>query len=202
MDLLSLGPLSNVAAALAQDPLVLTRYRTVTIMGGMGPDARRDTETAVQPLFLVKGDTNTNHDPAATAAVAAAPGPVTWVGMNVTGRLRMPWADLDAQAAHAGVAAFVRDITADYHLHCTTTYRADTPVYTSHDSVAACVVLDPAVVLSASLLTGRVHRGDDGRASLWGHPASQGPTHRFITDLDYPKIRQRITATFGGSASS
>jgi purine nucleosidase len=166
----------------------------------MGPVARQATETAVQPLFLVKGDTNTNHDPVATAAVAVAPGPVTWVGMNVTGRLHMPWAELDAQAAHFEVAAFVRDITADYHLYCTTTYQADTPIYTCHDSVAAGVLLDPAVVRSAVELTGRVHRGDDRRASLWGHNTVEGPKHRFITDLDYSTIRQRITATFGGSA--
>lgn len=178
---------------------MLTRYRTVTIMGGMGPAARQDTNAAVQPLLLVKGDTNTNHDPVATAAVAAARGPVTWVGMNATGRLHMPWADLDAQAAHSGVAAFVRDITADYHLYCTTTYQADTPIYTCHDSVAAGVMLDPAVVRSAVELTGRVHRGDDGRAGLWGHRAFHAPTHRFITDLDYSTIRQRITETFSGA---
>ncbi|MDF3310876.1 hypothetical protein P3H15_38365 [Rhodococcus sp. T2V] len=141
--------------------------------GGMGPVARWDTETAVQPLFLVKGDTNTNQHPDAAASVAAAHGPATLVGMNVTGRLRVLWDDLDTQAEQTGLAAFVRDITAGYHLYCTTTYRSDTPMYTSHDSVAASVMLDPAVVWSVTDLTGHVHRGDDGRASLWGHPAGR-----------------------------
>lgn len=197
VDLLCLGPLANVAAALEQDPLILTRYRAVTIMGGMGPVDRRDTESAAQPLFLAKGDTNTNHAPAASAAVAAAPGPVTWVGMNVTGRLRMPWADLTALAGHSTTAAFVRDITTDYHRYCTTTYRSAEPIYTSHDSVAAAAMLDPTVVLSAADLTGHILRASDGRASLWGQSVTQSDRHRFAFDLDYTAIRLRINAVLG-----
>ncbi|MDH6283976.1 nucleoside hydrolase [Prescottella agglutinans] len=200
VDLLCLAPLTNIAVALEQDPLVLTRFRSVTIMGGMGAHSLRDTETARQPMFLAKGDTNTNHDPAAAAAVADAPGSITWVGMNVTGRLRMPWADLTARAERSTTAAFVREITENYHRYCTTTYGADEPIYTSHDSVAASVMLDPDIILSASEATGQVHH-DDNRATLWGHETGPGPTHRFVTDLDYPAIRQRIDGVLKADAS-
>ncbi|MFF2113984.1 nucleoside hydrolase [Rhodococcus koreensis] len=194
VDLLCLGPLANIAAAVTRDPQILTRFRSVTIMGGMGSASRRSAEAALQPQFLGKGDTNTNHDPAAAATVAAAPGPITWVGTNVTGRLRLTWADLVARSASGKVATFVRDITEDYHRYCTSTYRAEHPIYTSHDSVAAAVMLDPTVVLSATDAQPRVHRVD-GRSSVWGVSPARGPVHRFVTDVNYRSIRDRIAAT-------
>ncbi|WP_458683583.1 nucleoside hydrolase [Prescottella equi] len=196
VDLLCLGPLTNIAAALEQDPIVLTRFRSVTIMGGMGPRSRMETEASAQPMFLSKGDTNTNHDPAATAATAQAPGPVTWVGMNATGRLRMPWSELAALAEQSPVAAFVRDITANYHEYCTTTYGSDIPIYTSHDSVAASVMLDPNVVLSSVEGTGQIHH-DGARSSLWGDDCRPELGHRFVVDLDYTAIRRKVMAALG-----
>ncbi|MEN0140404.1 MAG: nucleoside hydrolase [Rhodococcus sp. (in: high G+C Gram-positive bacteria)] len=200
VDLLCLGPLANVAAAVTRDPRILTRFRSVTIMGGMGPASRRGAEAALQPQFLGKGDTNTDHDPAAAAVVAAAPGPVTWVGMNVTGRLRLAWADVVARSAPGKVATFVRDITEDYHRHCTSTYRAETPVYTSHDSVAAAVMLDPAAVLAAIDAHPQVYR-EGGRSSVWGVVRARGPVHRFVIDVDYRSIRDRIAATLDADVS-
>ncbi|RKM76837.1 nucleoside hydrolase [Rhodococcus opacus] len=194
VDLLCLGPLANIAAAVTREPRVLTRYRSVTIMGGMGPASRSDVEAAVQPQFLEKGDTNTNHDPVAATVVSAAPGKITWVGMNVTGRLRLAWADLVARSEVGKTATFVRDITEDYHRYCTSTYRAEDPIYTAHDSVAAAVMLDPPVVLSATDARPRVIH-EDGRAAVWGVTPVRGPAHRFVTDLDNRSIRTRIAAT-------
>lgn len=202
--LLCLGPLTNIAAALERDSHVLTRFRSVTIMGGMGPAAGRDGVSAVYPQFLTKGDTNTNHDPAAAAAVAAAVGPITWVGMNVTARLRLRFADLAARAETSTRAAFVRDITADYSRYCTTTYDSPERIFTAHDSVAAAVMLDPAVVLSATSAHAVVRRSvglGDGRASIWGEAAGAGQLHRFVTAVDYRTIESRIwqsLASHGG----
>lgn len=195
VDLLCLAPLTNIAAALAIDPLVLTRFRSVTIMGGMGTAARRDIVAAALPKFLPKGDTNTNHDPDATRVVSAAAGPVTWVGMDVTGQLQLPWEQLTALAAESLVARFVHTISSDYQQYCTTTYDASSRILTSHDSVAAAVMLDPTVIVSAEMLTGHVHNLDD-RAALWGQlPAGGSPAHRFVTAVDYRRVADRILRT-------
>ena len=114
--------------------------------------------------------------------------------MNVTGRLRLAWADLVARSAVGKTATFVRDITEDYHRYCTGTYRSEDPIYTAHDSVAAAVMLDPTVVLSAVGAQPQVLH-EDGRAAMWGIAPAQGPAHRFVTDLDFRSIGERITAT-------
>ncbi len=124
VDLLCLGPLTNLAAAVDRDPNALERFRSVTIVGGMGAAGRRDNVVAAVPNFLAKGDTNTNHDPVAAARVASAPGPVTWVGMDVTGRLQMAWTELEDLAGTTEIAQFVQAITANYHVDCTSTFNA------------------------------------------------------------------------------
>ena len=197
VDLLCLAPLTNIATVLAENPLVLSGFRTVTIMGGMGAAARRDTVASSLPKFLPKGDTNTNHDPAATAKVAAAPGPVTWVGMDVTGRLQLPWGMLTDLAATSPLAQFVHTISDNYHRYCTDTYAAAEPIVTSHDTVAAIVMLDPTVVTSAQSLSGRVHE-HDGRSSLWGEENAGAASHRFVTGIDYTQVTAHITATLAG----
>jgi inosine-uridine nucleoside N-ribohydrolase len=77
LDLLALGPLTNLALALRLDPDVLTRYRSVVLMGGSGPFA--------EPGVLRMVDANVNNDPVAAAAVFAAPrSELVMVGVNVT----------------------------------------------------------------------------------------------------------------------
>jgi purine nucleosidase len=80
LDLLALGPLTNLGAALAEDPGVLRAFRTVTVMGGTGP---RLGPGEPDPTFGV-GDPNTYHDPEAARRVAAADAEVTLVGVDVT----------------------------------------------------------------------------------------------------------------------
>lgn len=168
-------------------------------MGGMGTADRREIVAAAQPKFLAKGDTNTNHDPAAAATVAATPGPVTWVGMDVTGRLRLRWADLQTLTSTSNIARFIQTITEDYHVYCTNTYGAEQPIYTSHDSVATSVMLDPTVILSSVSATAQVHSAD-GRSASWGHyPDDRSAAHQMATDLDYSAIRNRVDRTLAGS---
>ncbi|AEF43090.1 nucleoside hydrolase [Hoyosella subflava] len=190
-DLLCLAPLTNVAAALRDDPGVLERYRRVVIMGGMGPRANTDRVLAGYPQFLIKGDTNTNHDPAATAAVAAAAGAVVWVGMNVTAPLHVPFTLFER--AEGVLGEFVRSISAGYAEYATRMYESAELIVTAHDSVAAAVLAQPGVVVESEKGTGEVIRAD-GCSALWA--TGDGP-HEFATAVDYQAVLERIQQTIG-----
>lgn len=112
LDLLALGPLTNLGAALRSEPGLLAAFRSLTIVGGTGietagtgadacptgvtgrsaaepggagidDDAARPAAPA--PPAPPPRDTNTVHDPEAARLVAAAAGtPVTMVGLDVT----------------------------------------------------------------------------------------------------------------------
>jgi purine nucleosidase len=80
LDLLALGPLTNLGAALRVDPDVLDAFRAVTVMGGTG---HRLAAGDPDPTLGV-GDPNTYHDAEAARLVAAAAGRMTLVGVDVT----------------------------------------------------------------------------------------------------------------------
>jgi len=75
LEVLAVGPLTNLAAALAQDPTLPTRVAQVTIMGGAALVPGNITPVA---------EANIANDPEAAAAVLAAPWPVTLVPLDVT----------------------------------------------------------------------------------------------------------------------
>jgi inosine-uridine nucleoside N-ribohydrolase len=80
LDLLALGPLTNLGAAVRADPAVLDAFRSVTVMGGTG---HRLAPGEADPTLGV-GDPNVYHDAEAARLVASAPGRLTLVGVDVT----------------------------------------------------------------------------------------------------------------------
>ncbi|WP_419233326.1 nucleoside hydrolase [Gordonia sp. CPCC 205515] len=76
--LLAIAPLSNLAQAYCIDPAALAALDRIVVMAGHGLAAR-------SAWLDDAGDTNTRHNPTATACIAAAESlPVTWVGLDVT----------------------------------------------------------------------------------------------------------------------
>jgi purine nucleosidase len=73
--LVTLGPLTNIALALNEDPLLLTKYEQVVMMAG-APDG-------VGNVNLL-GEFNVWADPEAARAVLRAPGNKTMVGWNIS----------------------------------------------------------------------------------------------------------------------
>lgn len=87
--LVAIGPLTNVAVALEQDPELRARLLGLTAMGGLldpktMPEAwRRDIARRGADAWP---DYNTTSDPTATLAVARAGSPITWITLDVTMR--------------------------------------------------------------------------------------------------------------------
>src|SRR5690606_21520512 len=63
LDLVAVGPLSNLAAAIERDPTWPSRWRRLTIMGGAANRSGNATPA---------GEANVAHDPAAAATVVSA----------------------------------------------------------------------------------------------------------------------------------
>jgi purine nucleosidase len=93
-DLVTLGPLTNIAAALERDPEFLTRFGHVYLMAG-SPDGVGNVDAL--------GEYNVWADPEAATAVFAAPGAKTMIGWNISRTFAVM--DDDEQAALAAVGS-------------------------------------------------------------------------------------------------
>ena len=194
LELLALGPLTNLAAALHEDPHVLERCARVVVMGGMGHPSRTETITAAYPNYPVVGDPNVWHNPAAAATVADATGRITWVGMDVTGRVHVPEAFLTEAARQGGaVAEFVAAITAHYADFVTRSSAATERVFTIHDSLAASVLLDQEIALEHITCPVEVDYQRDTRGGLWARATDDGrPWHHCVTEIDLDAVLARL----------
>ncbi len=192
--LIALGPLTNLAAALGQDRDVLTRFRSVTVMGGMGPDWLAASVSERHPAWLEIGDPNTRHNPGAAAAVAACRAAVTWVGMNVTGPILLPESLLERAAEGGGrKALFVRATHRAYSDVVTERAASAERVFTAHDSIAAMVAVDPDAILHQVEATPYLGGAAKGRPAIWGRRPEPGEVvHRFVTAVDRDRLQRHL----------
>jgi inosine-uridine nucleoside N-ribohydrolase len=185
LDLFAVGPLTNLSMALDRDPDVLTRYRSVVIMGGCGP---------FPPAGVVRQeDTNTEHDPTAAARVLAAPRTaMTTVGVNVTTATILDEAAIARLAAaptpHAELVTRVLACYLDFYQH-----KWGRRICSLHDPLAAGVLVDPSIVAAAA--EGPVNVIDDGAGSrAWlmiredggelVQPVTPAPPTRVVTRVE------------------
>ncbi|GIH23236.1 nucleoside hydrolase [Acrocarpospora phusangensis] len=133
LDLLALGPLTNLGLALRLDPELFTRYRSVVLMGGSGPYA--------PPGTLLMVDANINNDPEAAEAVFAAPRrELVMVGVNVTATTILDEVAIGAlrAASNARFATEILDAYLDFYQE-----EWGRRVIPLHDPLAAGILLDP-----------------------------------------------------------
>lgn len=148
LDLLCLGPLTNIGAALRTEPSFLDAFRTITVMGGAGP-AR--PPGSPDPTLGV-GDPNTYHDPEAACLLAGAGATnVTLVGLDVTMSAIAGSEHLERMAAagtpHGRLAHTISRFYVDFYER-NHGFRA----LALHDPIAACVAA--GVDIGASFVEG------------------------------------------------
>jgi purine nucleosidase len=182
-DLVTLGPLTNVAAALERNPEFLTRFGHTYLMAG-SPDGVGNVDSL--------GEYNVWADPEAATAVFAAPGDKTMIGWNISRTFAVMNDDEQAELASVGpLGRFAIDINGDVEQYCLDTGLAgfDLP-----DPIAMAVALDESIIGEATdewLVVGLdgPTRGCTIPDRRFGRP---DPNIRVLWSVDEAAFKQRL----------
>lgn len=188
-DLVTLGPLTNIAAALERDPDLLTKFGHTYLMAG-SPDGVGNVDAL--------GEYNVWADPEAATVVFAASGAKTMIGWNISRTFAvMTDAEQAALAAVGPLGKFAIDINGDVEQYCLDTGLAgfDLP-----DPIAMAVALDSSIVTEATdewLVVGLdgPTRGCTIPDRRFGRP---DPNIRVIWSVDEAAFKQRLLAACAG----
>jgi purine nucleosidase len=205
VSVVTLGPLSNLGALLADDPGFASNVRDLVVMGGsarLGGNA------------LPNGEANIAHDPLAAAAVAGAawPAPPLLVGLDVTMVATITEHHFSLLAERRTPAAAFLDAPLQFYRRFGSTLTA--PDCPCHDLLAVLAMADRALITDAPVLPMSV---DTAGGPSWGatvvdfrapafarlegsqqeRPPGFHPW-RISLGVDVARFRAHVTALFGG----
>ncbi|MBM0258763.1 nucleoside hydrolase [Micromonospora sp. 4G55] len=159
LTLVTLGPLTNIAAALLRDRHLLRRFRHTYCMAGAADGHGNITATAEYNVWA---------DPEAAAIVldAATPDKVTWIGWDASRRdaVMTPQRQRRLHDLGTATATFVGRIN-----QAVNTWATDVtglPGYDLPDPLAMAVALDPGLARHTEAAQVRVALGDEARGQL------------------------------------
>lgn len=183
IELVPVGPLTNIALALELDPDLPKYARGVTIMGGT---ARAPGN--VSPV----AEANVWHDPEAADTVFSAPWLVTMVGLDVTMKTLLSEAHFDRMRNGGGISKYMARIAEFY-----TTFNEGASfgkrLATMHDAIAVGIATNlikpkvaPIVNVSVDITNGP-GRGQticDLRGTYRNFPEQEGAHCRVVLELE------------------
>jgi purine nucleosidase len=185
LEIIAVGPLTNLAIALQRDPSLASRVARVTIMGG----------AALAPGNISPAaEANIGNDPEAAAAVFEADWPVTMVGLDVTMHHRLTEEQrLQLAAAPGELQQTVAAILDTYFGF----YDGILGVREStlHDPLAVAVATGDAVPTFAPVVHVAVETGSgpargatvaDLRGMYRGNPPVEGARHTVVLEVAEP----------------
>jgi purine nucleosidase len=142
LTLVTLGPLTNIAAAFALAPELPARLGEVVVMGGTGDGVGNVTAVAEYNVWA---------DPEAAALVLGSGAPITMVGWDVSRRYAA-FSPEDAERLRAlgELGAFAVDIQAAVDAYATSETQLEG--FDLPDPIAMAVALDPSVATTVRLL--------------------------------------------------
>jgi len=183
LTLVAIGPLTNVARALALDPDAARDVREIVVMGGVFLE---QTNVAAMP-----GEYNFWCDPDAAQAVMECGAPLRLVGLDVTRRVRLTRADADALAAGGDFGRLAAAAThgwIDFQERVKPREEIEQGSCALHDPLAVAVVAHPGLVTWADAhvaveTQGRFTRGVAvADLLMWENPPV--PNCRIATAVD------------------
>ena len=194
LTLCPVGPLTNVALALARAPDIAEKLRGIVVMGGTL------FHPGIPGIPSPMADANFWNDPEAARIVLRSGAPLTLVGMDVTMRALLTPAMTDA-IAQAGDAAATMMRIARFYVDA---YRRQYPTIAGcglHDPLAVAVAEDAALVTTEPMqvdieLAGELTRGQmvaDRRAT-----GTTRPNAAVCTGVDVPRFTARFMAAMRG----
>jgi inosine-uridine nucleoside N-ribohydrolase len=139
---ITLGPLTNIAAAIEKDREAMAKVKRVVLMGGA---------ISVPGNITLNAEFNIFVDPHAASIVFHAGIPLTMVGLDVTRQVRLNKTTLALAVAsgQTAVRQFLCDCTAD--LFAFAEKREGEASFPLHDPLAIGVVIDPSFVATEAM---------------------------------------------------
>ena len=187
LTIVALGPLTNIARALDEDPDAMRRVGRLIVMGG-AVEAPGNVTAAAEFNFHV--------DPVAADRVLASGMPITLVALDVTRRVRLRWTTV-RDALRGDRSALARALR-----HFTRAWSSSEAGMPLHDPLATALAIDPALArtrpLPMRVETKGVHTRGMSVADRRPHRAAPRRSGGGASEADAPLVDVAFEVDAGG----